>query len=695
MGNSELPTAGSSPLRPVSAKSSAAELALTQCMTEPVDLRAAARDVMLANGFHPDFPPEVRREVAQLDEHDADVAAQEVRKDLTRLLWSSIDNRESRDLDQVEYATRLPGGAIRLLVGIADVDALVPKGSAIDDHAADNTTSVYTGVVVFPMLPERLSTDLTSLNEGEDRCAIVVELDVSEDGSIVRENAYRALVRNHAKLAYEPIGHWLSGTGARPKKMASVDGLEAQLRLHDEVAQRLAAYRRRAGAVDIETIEARPVVAGEKVIDIAVAPRNRARDLIESFMVAVNGAMARILERKRVPAIRRIVREPRQWKRIVALAAEMGETLPEVPSGIALSEFLARRRAAEPREFADLSLTVVKLLGPGEYVLERRFARREDQDHFGLGAPEYLHSTAPNRRFPDLVTQRLLKDADGNGGSPYSDDELTSIARHCTLQEDKARVVERSMRKRLAAVLMADRVGSSFVAMVTGASSKGTYVRLLSPPVEGRVVRGERGLQVGDTVRVTLTAVDADRGYIDFTREGEDEDVARKRERTARKRAAATRLERRIGERFEAVVTSASPKGTYVRLADGSAEGRIMRGHQGLQPGERVNVTLIGTNAVHGFIDFEHTERVGREKVDRTSRKQTQARELVERVGETFDAVVTGVKAKATYVQIEQPLVEGRLVRGWKGLAPRDSVRVVLLAADPVKGWIDFARSGD
>ena len=662
-------------------------------VTEPVDLRAAARDEMLANGFHPDFSPEVLLEVAQLDENDANAAAKQVRKDLTTLLWSSIDNRESRDLDQVEYAERLPNGAIRLLVGIADVDALVPKGSAVDHHAAENTTSVYTGVAVFPMLPERLSTDLTSLNEGEDRCAIVVEMEVAEDGSIARENAYRALVRNHAKLAYEPIGHWLSGTGARPGKLGSVEGLEAQVRLHDEVAQRLAAYRRRAGAVEVETIEARAVTAGEKVIDIAVSPRNRARDLIESFMVAVNGAMARILERKRIPAIRRVVREPRQWKKIVALAAEMGETLPAEPSGSALSEFLERRRAAAPRAFADLSLTVVKLLGPGEYVLERRFARREDQDHFGLGAPEYLHSTAPNRRFPDLVTQRLLKDADGKGGSPYTDDELTAIARHCTLQEDRARKVERSMRKKLAAVIMADRIGASFVATVTGASSKGTYVRLLRPAVEGRVVRGERGLEVGDTVRVTLTAVDAERGFIDFAREGEDADHARKRERTARKRAAAARLERRVGEVFEAVVTSASPKGTYVRLGDGSAEGRIMRGHQGLEAGQRVNVTLIGTDAVHGFIDFEYTERVERRKIDRTARKQAQARELLDRIGETFDAVVTGVNEKATYVQLEQPPAEGRLVRGGKGLVPGDSVRVVLLAADPIKGWIDFARA--
>ena len=669
--------------------------------TNPIDLRTVARDVMLANGFQPDFPAAVQSEVAQLDEHDVDVAAKQVTRDLTRLLWSSIDNRESRDLDQVEYAERLPGGEIRVYVGIADVDSLVPKGSAIDNHAAQNTTSVYTGVAVFPMLPDRLSTDLTSLNEGEDRCAIVVEMDVAADGTIVRENAYRAMLRNHAKLAYEPVGHWLSGTGPRPRQMAGLPGLEAQVRLHDEAAQRLAGYRRRSGAVELETIEARPVTVNGKVIDITVTPRNRARDLIESFMVAANGTMARVLGSKRVPAIRRVVREPRHWMKIVALAAEMGETLPEVPNGVALSEFLARRRAAAPDQFADLSLTVVKLLGPGEYVLERRFTRRDGGDHFGLGAAEYLHSTAPNRRFPDLVTQRLLKGATRNDSpysdaeandSPYTDAELTEIARHCTHQEDQARRVERSMRKTFAAVLMADRIGSSFVATVTGASSKGTYVRVISPPVEGRVVRGERGLEVGDTVRITLTRADARRGFIDFEREGEDVDVARKRERTSRKRAAATRLESRVGDVFAVEVTSASPKGTYVRLADGSAEGRIMRGHQGLHVGDKVNVTLTGTNAVHGFIDFEYSDRVAPVKVDRKSRKQAQARELIERIGETFDAVVTGVNPKATYIRVEQPLTEGRLVRGWKGLAPGDPVRVVLLAADPVKGYIDFAR---
>ena len=648
---------------------------------------------MLENGFQPDFPPEVQLEVAKLDDEDVEAAAKDVPRDLRHLLWSSIDNRESRDLDQVEYAERLADGEIRLYVGIADVDALVEKGSAVDIHASENTTSVYTGIVVFPMLPERLSTDLTSLNEGEDRCAIIVELDVAADGSITREDAYRALVRNRAKLAYEPVGLWLAGKGSIPPKIRSVEGLEEQVRLHDEAANRLAAYRRGAGAIQIETIEARPITSGDQVIDIAVSPRNRARDLIENFMVAVNGAMARILERKRVPSIRRVVREPRQWNRIVALAAEMGETLPPEPSGVALSEFLAKRRALEPRAFADLSLTVVKLLGPGEYVLERRFARRDDDDHFGLGAPEYLHSTAPNRRFPDLVTQRLLKDADGEGGSPYTDEELDAIAKRCTVQEDRARKVERTMRKKLAADLMKDRIGESFVSIVTGASSKGTYVRLLSPAVEGRVVQGERGLEVGDTVRVTLTSVDAERGFIDFARVGAEDELARKRERTARKRAAAARLESRIGETFEAVVTSASPKGTWVRLADGSAEGKVLRGHKGLQAGEQVQVTLVSTNAVHGFIDFEVTPRIERRKIDRTERKKAQAKELLERIGETFPAVVTGVNPKATYVQLEDPPAEGRLVRGQRGLVPGDSVRVTLLAADPDKGWIDFGRA--
>jgi exoribonuclease-2 len=602
---------------------------------------------MLENGFKPDFPPAVQLEIATLDDEDVDAAGRRVPKDLRKLLWSSIDNRESRDLDQIEYAERLPNGVIRLLVGIADVDSLVPKGSAIDLHAAENTTSVYTGVAVFPMLPDRLSTDLTSLNEGEDRLAIVIDLDIVEDGSIVREDAYRALVRNQAKLAYENVGAWLAGEGKLPPRALRIDGLEEQLALHGELARRLAGFRQRAGAIAVETVEARTVMSHGK---------------------------------------------PRRWDRIVSLAAEMGEVLPEKPDGVALSQFLARRRAAEPQQFGDLSLTVVKLLGPGEYVLERRFTRRGDSDHFGLAATEYAHSTAPNRRYPDLVTQRLLKDADGEGGSPYTDDELTAIARHCTLQEDSARKVERTMRKKAAAVLMADRVGDSFVAVVTGASGKGTYVRVIRPPVEGRVVRGERGLDIGDTVRVTLARVDAERGFIDFEGSGESADVERKRERTARKRAAAARMSGRVGEQFDVEVTSATPKGTYVRLDDGSAEGRITRGYKGLNPGDRVSVTLINTDAVHGFIDFEYITPAASTKVERTRRKQAQARALSDRIGETFDAVVIGMNQKATYVKVAEPEAEGRLVRGASGLRVGDRARVMLLDADPKRGWIDFAR---
>jgi exoribonuclease-2 len=664
-------------------------------MTHPdtqIDLRAAAREVMIENGFKPDFPPAVQLEIATLDDEDVGAATRRVPKDLRALLWSSIDNRESRDLDQIEYAERLPNGVIRLLVGIADVDALVPKGSAIDLHAAENTTSVYTGVAVFPMLPDRLSTDLTSLNEGEDRLAIVIDLDIVEDGSIIREDAYRALVRNHAKLAYESVGAWLAGEGKLPPKALKIQGLEEQLALHGELARRLAGFRQRAGAIAVETVEARTVMSHGKVIDIAVTPRNPARDLIENFMVATNGAMARILERKKVPSIRRVVREPRRWDRIVALAAEIGEVLPEKPDGVALAEFLARRRAAEPQQFGDLSLTVVKLLGPGEYVLERRFTRRDAGDHFGLAATEYAHSTAPNRRFPDLVTQRLLKDSDDDGGAPYTDDELTAIARHCTLQEDSARKVERTMRKKAAAVLMAERVGDSFVAVVTGASNKGTYVRVIRPPVEGRVVRGEKGLDVGDTVRVTLVRVDAERGFVDFEGSGESGDVERKRERTARKRAAAARLSGRVGEMFDVEITSATPKGTYVRLVDGSAEGRVTRGYKGLNPGDRLSVKLINTDTVHGFVDFEHITAAASPKVERTRRKQAQARALKGRIGEIFDAIAIGMNQKATYVKVDDPEAEGRLVRGAGGVRVGDRVRVVLLDADTQRGWIDFAR---
>ena len=654
------------------------------------DLIADARALMLANGFRPDFSAAVRREVSGLD-NDAVVAAMRgVPRDQRGLLWSSIDNRESRDLDQVEVAERISGDLIRVSIGIADVDALVTKGSAVDEHAAENTTSVYTGVAVFPMLPERLSTDLTSLNEGVDRCAIVIELDVAPDGTIVREDAYRALVHNHAKLAYAPVGRWLEGAGLPPEPIGRVPGLEAQIRLQDEAARRLAVERGRAGALEIETVEARAVAVDGRVIDVAVVPRDRARELIENFMVAANGAMARLLSRRGVASIRRVVREPRRWDRIVSLAADMGETLPSAPDAPALAAFLARRRAADPRSYPDLSLTIVKLLGPGRYELERRAARRDGDDHFSLGAPEYAHSTAPNRRFPDLVTQRLIKRSSDVGGASYTEEELASIADRCTLREDAARKVERTMRKRAAAVLMADRIGDSFPAVVTGASSKGTYARLIRPPVEGRIVRGGGGLDVGDTVRVTLIGVNAEKGYIDFAHQTVD--VSRKRERTRRKRAAAIRLAGRIGQRFDAIVTAVTPAGTWVRLSDGSAEGKVVAGAAGLRDGDRIAVRLVSTDSVHGFIDFAAMSPADARKEDRRRRKQSQARALTDRIGEAFDATVTGVTGRAVWIRVEAPSAEGRLVRGTRGLAVGDRIRATLLDADPDRGFIDFAR---
>lgn len=659
----------------------------------PVDeLRAAARTVMISEGFEPDFPPAVLREVSRMTEPPPAAELAEGRRDLRSLLWSSIDNRESLDLDQVEVAERLPDGTIRLMVGIADVDELVAKGSATDQHAQQNTTSVYTGVEVFPMLPERLSTNLTSLAEGEDRPAIVIELDVASDGTVTHADAYRALLRNRAKLAYEDVGEWLAGEGPVPAAVARTPGLPDQLRLQDEAAQRLRAFRIRHGALYLETLEARPVVVEGRVIDVALVQRNRARDLIEALMVAANVAVAKYLESRRVPALRRVVRAPKRWDRIVAIAHDMGHELPPTPDPQALGAFLAERRAADPVHFPDLSLTIVKLLGPGEYIVERRGEARADDGHFGLGAAEYTHSTAPNRRFPDLVAQRLIKFARGIHAQPYTDDELQAIATHCTTQEDAARKVERTMRKRAAAVMMEDRIGDTFPAIVTGASAKGTYVRLLSPPVEGRVVKGEDGVDVGDTIRVRLLDVDPDKGYIDFENVGGKE-TARKLERSRRKKRAAVRLASHIGELFDAVVTKAALDGTFVRLTSGDGEGRVIRGHHDLKAGEHIRVKLVDTDPVHGFIDFVYEPGIAPSKLERTERKRRAARALRHRIGATFDAVVSGVTPKAVWIRTTAPeAVEGRLVRGTKGLGRGDHLRVRLLAVDPQRGWIDFAR---
>jgi exoribonuclease-2 len=475
-------------------------------------VRAVAYQAARDAGFAPDIPPEVEREVQALDQRRQAAAGPPVR-DLRALLWSSIDNPESRDLDQVEVAERQPAGDIRVRVAIADVDAFVPAGSATDRHAAENATSVYTGVATFPMLPERLSNDLTSLLQGQDRLAIIIDMLVGEDGAVQTSTIYRAMIRNHAKLDYETVGAWLEGA-AIPQSVAAIAGLEQQLRLQDQAASHLRALRQRSGALDLDTIEASPVVADGAVVDLTVKHKNPARYLIESFMIAANSAMAALLERQGVPAIQRVVRSPERWPRIVEIAGSLGVQLPAEPDSRALAGFLAQQRTADPQHFPDLSLAIVKLLGAGQYdVVEPGV---EHPGHFGLAAHDYTHATAPNRRYADLVLQRLLKAALAGQSPPYTVAELAAIAEHCTERDKAAKKVELRMRKVAAAVLLSRRIDEVFDAIVTGVTEKGTFARLLAPPAEGRVVRGEQGMDVGDRVRLRLVATDPARGFIDF-----------------------------------------------------------------------------------------------------------------------------------------------------------------------------------
>jgi ribonuclease R len=476
-----------------------------------MSLDTVARQALIENGFQPDMGDAVERELAQLH---APAAGDGVR-DLRNLLWSSIDNVTSKDLDQIEVAEELPDKGIVLRIGIADVDALVLKGSAIDAHAFANATSVYTGIHVYPMLPEELSTGLTSLNEGEDRVVLVIEVELGPDGTARRHDVYRALATNRAKLAYEEVGPWLEGRGPEPAKSVANDKLEEQLWLQDRAASLLKRVREQAGALEFDTIEATPVAKDGKIEQLAITRKNRARDLIEDFMIAANVAIAKILAEKNRSAIRRVVRVPRRWDRIVAIAKEYGFTLPTQPDAPSLSQFLGARRAADPLRFPDLSLSIVKLLGPGEYVLDKP-GPSDDLPHFGLAAPDYTHATAPNRRYADLVTQRLVKAAIVGAPAPYTDDELAAIAKQCTEREDAANRVERVTRKAAAAELLANRIGSVFTAIVTGVNKNGTFVRLLSPPAEGRVMRGEQGLDVGERVRVRLIHTDPAKGHIDF-----------------------------------------------------------------------------------------------------------------------------------------------------------------------------------
>jgi exoribonuclease-2 len=479
------------------------------------DLQAAAVRSMRQHGFEPDFPPDAEQQLERIAPAPPDGVPDGTR-DLRHLLWSSIDNITSRDLDQIEVAEQLPNGDIRVLIGIADVDAFVAPHTPIDRHAAVETVTVYTGVRNFPMLPEPLSTGITSLLEGADKLAIVIDFAVAVDGAVHSEEIYRALVRNKAQLAYDDVGPWLENVRAAPAKVAASTELQTQLRLQDACSRLLLGARQRHGALNIETVETRPVVLHGDVVDIVRQQKNRATELIEDFMIAANEIVARTLESLGMASIRRIVKTPERWPRIVELARSFGATLPPAPDSRALNHFLVARRAADPDHFTDLSLAVIKLMGPGEYALEH--AGDTEPDHFGLAVQDYTHATAPNRRFADLVTQRLVKAAIGGRQAPYSEDELTAIARDCTLKENAARKVEREMSKRIAAVAMSHRIGEMFDAIVTGVTPKGTFVRVLQPHIEGLLARGQQGVDVGDKVRVRLVRTDVEQGYIDFER---------------------------------------------------------------------------------------------------------------------------------------------------------------------------------
>jgi len=478
------------------------------------DLYAAARQTMIDEGFDPDFPPGVDDQLTGIRSR-LGVAEGEGVRDLRSLLWSSIDNDTSRDLDQAEVAERVTGG-IRLMIAIADVAVAVTIGTPIDRHAASQTTSVYTGVRTFSMLPEQLSTGLTSLNESEDRLSMVVDMVVKADGSVADTAIYRALIRNQAQLTYNGVGAWLEGTAAAPAKVAASADLQAQLKLQDEAAQTLLEERRRMGALNLDRTEAEAVVSAGQVQGISIRKKNRATELIENFMVAANGGMARALSAAGVPSIRRVVKTPERWPRIVELAARYDEKLPAEPDSGALNSFLERRKAADAVHYADVSLAVLKLLGPGEYMLTR--PGESHPGHFALASSDYTHSTAPNRRFADTVTQRLIKSVIAKQASPYSDQQLDSIAVNCTAKEDAARKVERKMGKRIAAVALRPQVGKSFAAVVTGVTPKGVFVRIANPPAEGILMRGQQGVDVGDQVRVKLVSTDPQRGYIDFAR---------------------------------------------------------------------------------------------------------------------------------------------------------------------------------
>ena len=477
-------------------------------------LQRIAQRVMLEKGLLPNFSDNALAELGKI--HAPAAIDSERVRDLRNLLWASIDNDDSLDLDQLTVAEAMQGDEVKILVAVADVDSIVKSKSAIDDHAQHNTTSVYTAAEIFPMLPEKLSTNLTSLNFNEDRLAIVIEMVIGLDGSLKASDIYRAHVRNHAKLAYNSVAAWLEGKEIVPEAITAVNGLAENLHMQDRVAQSMKNLRHVHGALSFETVEAKPIFDGDEICDLEVEKRNRAKDIIEDFMIGANGVTARYLSSKKSPSIRRVVRTPKRWERIVELADEHGSKLPNTPDSRALEEFLTKEKAADPVRFPDLSLAVIKLMGAGEYVAE--LPGDTSPGHFGLAVRDYTHSTAPNRRYIDLITQRLLKAAIEGEAMPYSNNELEVLAKHCTEGEDAANKVERQVSKSAAAILLESRIGERFDAIVTGAGPKGTWVRIFHPPIEGRLESGFEGLDVGHRLRVQLVRTDVERGYIDFKR---------------------------------------------------------------------------------------------------------------------------------------------------------------------------------
>jgi VacB/RNase II family 3'-5' exoribonuclease len=475
------------------------------------ELYELAEKAMIFNGFTPEFPRNVIEAAKNEAETKPDLANI---KDLRKLIWSAIDDASSRDLDQVEFVEKLANGDIKILVGIADVDEFVEQTGVIDAHAAKNTISVYTGSRTFPMLPEELSTDATSLLNDVDRVGIVIEMIVSADGNVTASDIYRAILHNYAKLSYEEVGAWLDENTEIPAKIKAVAGMETQIRLQMEAALRLKKNRQKNGALQFESVETSPIIKDGNINGLKVLQHNSARDIIENFMIAANVTMAEFLENHNSISLRRIVKTPARWDGIVKIASSFGFNLPETPDSNALSKFLQSRKEADPSHFPDISLSVVKLLGPGEYVVQK--LGEEVDGHFGLAVRDYAHSTAPNRRYADIITQRLVKAVLRKSPTPYTVEELENIANHCNERLSAARKVERQMRKTIAASVLAERIGDEFDAIVTGVKSVGTFARLLNPPADGRIINGEKGLDVGEKIRVRLVGTNPYKGFIDF-----------------------------------------------------------------------------------------------------------------------------------------------------------------------------------